>query len=150
MYYKNKTKKRKLHKWWKVKCAQWLKYLTSFWVRHCHVQFSNLDMYIKSQDMEKSSAKCVIINLAVFIYTKTRQSERKNEIINYQPWQNTLKTNNSLEKDAHTSFYNATSHLYVWNYMLVWGRRAFIRSSGLVCPVTGRLCWFKIVSIEVQ
>ena len=24
--------------------------------------------------------------------------------------------------------------------MFVWGRRAFIRSSGLVCPVTGRLC----------
>ena len=38
----------------------------------------NLDMYIKSQDMEKSSAKLVIINLAVFIYTKTTQSERKN------------------------------------------------------------------------
>lgn len=38
----------------------------------------NLDMYIKSQDMKKSSAKWVIINLAVFIYTKTTQSERKN------------------------------------------------------------------------
>lgn len=38
----------------------------------------NLDMYIKSQDMEKNSAKCVIINLAVFIYTKTTESERKN------------------------------------------------------------------------
>ena len=38
----------------------------------------NLDMYIKSQDMGKSSAKWVIINLAVFIYTKTTQSHRKN------------------------------------------------------------------------
>lgn len=38
----------------------------------------NLDMYIKSQDMKKSSAKWVIINLAVFIYTKTTESERKN------------------------------------------------------------------------
>ena len=38
----------------------------------------NLDMYIKSQDMEKSSAKWVIINLALFIYTKTTESERKN------------------------------------------------------------------------
>ena len=39
---------------------------------------------------------------------------------NYQHWQNTLKTNNSLEKDAHTSFHNAISHLYVWTYMLFY------------------------------
>ena len=37
----------------------------------------NLDMYIKSQDMGKSSAKWVTINLALFIYTKTTQSEKK-------------------------------------------------------------------------
>lgn len=38
----------------------------------------DLDMYIKSQDMGKSSAKWVIINLALFIYTKKTESERKN------------------------------------------------------------------------
>ena len=76
----------------------------------------------------------VIMNLAVLIYTKTM----------CQHWQNTLKTNNSLKNDAHTTVNNATRHLYVCAYMcfftmLVRGRRAFIRSSGLVCPVTGRV-----------
>ena len=37
----------------------------------------NLDMYIKSQDMEKSSAKWVIINLAVFTYSYFEKGCRK-------------------------------------------------------------------------
>lgn len=58
--------------------------------------------------------------------------------------EHSIKTNNSLKNDAHTTVNNATRHLYVCAYlsfftMLVRGRRAFIRSSGLVCPVTGRV-----------
>lgn len=38
----------------------------------------NLDMYIKSQDMEKSSAKWVIINLAVLYIKKQHKVKGKN------------------------------------------------------------------------
>ena len=48
----------------------------------------NLDIYIKSQDMEKSSAKWVIINLAVFyIYISKKQHKVKGKN-NYLHWQN--------------------------------------------------------------